>query len=56
MYLIFRPFIFIDVVKTVTLLIAYTLCNSFIFMFNLEKGQSYRCSNSIQAGKVNAKF
>ena len=55
-YLIFRPFIFIDMIKTVTLLIAYTLCNSFIFMFNLEKGQSYRCGNSIQAGKVNAKF
>ena len=43
-------------IKTVTLLIAYTLCNSFIFMFNLEKVQSYRCGNSIQASKVNAKF
>ena len=42
--------------KTVTLFITYTLCNSFIFIFNLEKVQSYRRINSIQAGKVNAKL
>ena len=56
LYLIFRPFIFVYAIKTVTLFITYTLCNSFIFIFNLEKVQSYRRSNSIQAGKVNAKL
>ena len=55
-YVIFRLFIFIDVIKTVTLFITYTLCDHFIFIFNLEKVQSYRRSNSIQAGKVNAKL
>ena len=55
-YLIFRPFLFIDAIKTVTLFITYTLCNNFIFIFNLEKVQSYRRCNSIQAGKVNAKL
>ena len=56
LYLIFRPLIFIDAIKTVTLFITYTLCNNFIFIFNLEKVQSYRRNNSIQAGKVNAKL
>ena len=37
LYLIFRPLIFIDAIKTVTLFITYTLCNNFIFIFNLEK-------------------
>ena len=37
LYLIFKPFIFIDAIKTVTLFITYTLCNNFIFVFNLEK-------------------
>ena len=39
LYLIFRPLIFIDAIKTVTLFITYTLCNNFIFIFNLEKVQ-----------------
>ena len=56
LYLIFRPFIFVYAIKTVTLFITYTLCNSFIFIFNLEKVRSYRRNNSIQAGKVNAKL
>ena len=56
LYIIFRPFIFIYAIKTVTLFITYTLCNSFIFIFNLEKVQSYRRSNSIQASKANAKL
>ena len=56
LYIIFRPFIFIYAIKTVTLFITYTLCNSFIFILNQEKVQSYRCNNSIQAGKVNAKL
>ena len=55
-YLIFRPFIFIYAIKTVTLFITYTLWNSFIFIFNLEQGQSYRSNNSVQAGKVNARL
>ena len=54
--LIFRPFIFIDAIKTLRLFITYTLCNNFVFIFNLEKLQSYRRNNSIQAGKVNAKL
>ena len=37
LYLIFKPFIFIDAIKTVTLFITYTLCNNLIFVFNLEK-------------------
>ena len=49
-------FIFIYVIKTVTLFITYTLCNSLILIFNLEKVQSYRRNNSIQTGKVNAKL
>ena len=44
LYLIFRPFIFIDAIKTVALFITYTLCNNFIYMFNLDKVQSYRCN------------
>ena len=56
LYLIFRPFIFVYAIKTVTLFITYTPCNSFIFIFNLEKVRSYRRNNSIQAGKVNAKL
>ena len=56
LYLIFIAFIFIYAIKTVTLFIRYTLCNNFIFIFNLEKVQSYRLNNSVQAGKVNAKF
>ena len=56
LYLIFIPFIFIDAIKTVTLFIRYTLCNNFIFIFNLEKVQSYRSNNLIQAIKVNAKL
>ena len=56
LYLIFRPLIFIDAIKTVTLFITYTLCNNFIFIFNLEKVQSYRPNNSIQAGKINGKL
>ena len=56
LYIIFRPFIFIYAIKTVTLFITYTLCNSFIFIFNLEKVQSYRRNNSVQAGKVNVKL
>ena len=55
-YLIFRPFLFIDSIKSVTLFITYTLCNNFIFVFNLEKVQSYRCNNSIEAGKVTTKL
>ena len=54
LYLIFKPFIFIYAIKTVTLFITCTPCNSFIFILNLEKVQSYRRNNSIQAGKVNA--
>ena len=46
----------IDAIKTVTLFITYTLCNNLISIFNLEKVQSYRHNNSIQAGKVNAKL
>ena len=38
LYVIFRPVIFIDAIKTVTLFITYTTCNNFIFIFNLEKG------------------
>ena len=30
------------------------ICNNFIFIFNLEKVQSYRHNNLIQTGKVNA--
>ena len=56
LYIIVRPFIFIDAIKTVMLFITYTLCNNFLFIFNLEKVQSYRHNNSFQAGKVNAKF
>ena len=56
LYLIFRHFIFIDAIKTVTLFLTYTLCNNFIFKFNLEKVQGYRRNNSIQAGKVNSKL
>ena len=56
LYLIFIPFIFIDAIKTVTLFIRYTLCNNFILIFNLEKVQSYRRNNLIQAIKVNAKL
>ena len=56
LYIIFRPFTFLYAIKTVTLFITYTLCNIFIFIFNLEKVQSYRRKNSIQAGKVNAKL
>ena len=56
LYLIFRPFILTYAIKTVTLFIRYILCNNFIFIFNLEKVQSYRLNNSIQAGKVNAKL
>ena len=56
LYLVFRPFIFIDAIKTVTLFITYTLCNNFIFIFNLEKVQSYRRNNSIEAGKINVKI
>ena len=52
----FAGFIFIDVIKTVTLFITYTLLDNFIFLFNLEKVQSYRLSNSIEVVKVNAKF
>ena len=37
LYLIFKPFMFIDAIKTVTLFITYTLCNNLIFVFNLEK-------------------
>ena len=55
-YLIFRPFLFIDSIKSVTLFITYTLCNNFIFVFNLEKVQSYRRNNSIEAGKVTTKL
>ena len=40
LYLMFRLLIFIDAIKTVTLFITYTLCNNFIFIFNLEKVQS----------------
>ena len=39
LYLIIRPLIFIDAIKTVTLFITCTLCNNFIFIFNLEKVQ-----------------
>ena len=39
LYLIFKLLIFIDAIKTVTLFITYTLCNNFIFIFNLEKVQ-----------------
>ena len=56
LYIIVRPFIFIDAIKTVMLFITYTLCNNVLFIFNLEKVQSYRHNNSFQAGKVNAKF
>ena len=56
LYLIFRPFIFIDAIKTVTVFVTYTIRNNFLFMLNLEKVQSYRRNNSIQAGKVNAKL
>ena len=52
----FAGFIFIDAIKTVTLFITYTLLDNFIFLFNLEKVQSYRLSNSIEVVKVNAKF
>ena len=45
-----------DAIKTVTLFITYTLCNNFIFIFSLEKVQSYRRNNSIQAGKLSAKL
>ena len=55
LYLKFRPFIFTDAIKSVTLFITYTLCNNFIFIFNSKKVQSYRRNNSIEAGKVNAK-
>ena len=55
-YVIFRLFIFIDVIKTVTLFITYTLCDHFIFTSNLEKVQSYRRGNSVQASKANAKL
>ena len=55
-YLIFRPFLFIDSIKSVTLFVTYTLCNNFIFVFNLEKVQSYRRNNSIEAGKVTTKL
>ena len=34
----------------------YTLYNHFMFIFNLEKVQSYKRNNSIQAGKVNGKL
>ena len=37
LYLIFRPLIFIDAIKTATLFITYMLCNNLIFVFNLEK-------------------
>ena len=53
-YLIFRPFMLLDTIKTVTLFITYTLCNNFIFIFNLEKVQNYGRNNSIQA--LNAKL
>ena len=56
LYLIFRPFTFIYAIITVTMFITYTLCNSFIFIFKLEKVQSYRRNNTIQTGKVNAKL
>ena len=56
LYLIFRTFIFIDSIKTVTLFITYTLCNNSMFIFNLERLQSYRHKNSIQAGKVYGKL
>ena len=56
LYLIFRPFIFIDSIKTIMLFITYTFCNNFIFIFNLEKVQSYRRNSSIQAGTVNGKL
>ena len=56
LYLIFRPFIFIDSIKTITLFITFTLYNHFMFIFNLEKVQSYKRNNSIQAGKVNGKL
>ena len=39
----------LDTIKTVTLFITYTLCNNFIFTFNLEKLQNYGRNNSIQA-------
>ena len=39
LYLIFTLLIFIDAIKTVTLFITYTLCNNFMFIFNLEKVQ-----------------
>ena len=35
LYLMVRPFIFIDTIKTVTPFVTYTLCNNFIFIFNL---------------------
>ena len=56
LYLIFRPFAFIDSIKTATLFITCTLCNNFIFILNLEKEQSYRRNNSIQTGEVNGKL
>ena len=56
LHLLFRPFIFIDVIKTLRLFITYKFCNNFVFIFNLEKLQSYRRNNSIEAGKVNAKL
>ena len=54
--LMFRPFVFIDAIKTVTLFITNTLYNNFIFIFNLEKVQSYSRNYSIQAVKENAKL
>ena len=56
LHLIFKPFIFIDVIKILRLFITYKFCNNFVFIFNLEKLQSYRRNNSIQAGIVNAKL
>ena len=47
---------FIDAIKTVTLFITIHIYNNFIFIFNLEKVQSFWRNNSIQAGKVNAKL
>ena len=52
----FRPFVFIDAIKTVTLFITNALYNDFIFIFNLEKVQSYSRNYSIQAVKENDKL
>ena len=37
LYLIFRPLILIDAIKSVALFLTYTLCNNSILTFNLEK-------------------